>query len=87
MTTAIVSAGARGILMKVSRSMLSEYGGPATLTKAWAQSLLQCMGFVKRRGTTTKFKISVENFESLRDVYFDNISTMWLWRIFPLTWC
>ena len=46
-TTAIVSAAARGILMKVSRSMLSKYGGPATLTKAWAQSLLQRMGFVK----------------------------------------
>ena len=73
-TTAIVSAAARGILMKVSRSMLSEYGGPARLTKAWAQSLLQQMGFVKRRGTT-KCKISVENFESLRDEYLDNIST------------
>ena len=60
--------------MKVSRSMLSKYGGPATLTKAWAQSLLQRMGFVKRRGTT-KCKISVENFESLRDEYLDNIST------------
>ena len=80
-TTAIVSV-ARGILMKVSRSMLSEYGGPATLTKAWAQSLLQNMGFVKRQGTT-KCKISVENFESLRDEYLDNFSTTVLLEDIP----
>ena len=69
--------------MKVSRSMLSKYGGPATLTKAWAQSLLQHMGFVKRRGTT-KCKISVENFESLRDEYLDNISTTAVMEDIPL---
>ena len=72
-SSAIVSTAAKGILLKVKK-MLPEYGGQATLTKAWAQSLLNCMGFVKCRGTT-KCSISAENFESLREEYLNNVST------------
>ena len=74
MSSAIVPAAAKGILLKVKKNILPEYGGQATLTKAWVQSLLNCMGFVKRRGTT-KCSISAENFESLREEYLNNIST------------
>ncbi len=38
---AIVIAGAQGLVKSVNRTMLAEYGGPATLTRGWAKSLLQ----------------------------------------------
>ena len=50
--TAVVISGARGILKSMDRTRLAEFGGPATLTKAWAKSLLKRMYFTKRRGTT-----------------------------------
>ena len=60
-STAIVRAGARGILLSQDRSMLAEFGGPATLSKAWAISLLKRMNFTKRR-STTKCSMPPENF-------------------------
>ena len=72
--TAIVRAAARGIVQKVNRGMLAEFGGPITLTKAWVQSLLSRMGFVKRRGTT-KAKVSVEKFEIVKKSYLDDIAS------------
>ena len=50
--TAIVISSAKGILMSQDRTRLVEFGGPATLTPAWAKSLLKRMKFSKRRGTT-----------------------------------
>jgi hypothetical protein len=47
--TAIVRAAAGGIVQKVNRGKLAIFRGPITLTKAWAQSLLSRMGFVKQR--------------------------------------
>ena len=60
-STAIVRAGARGILLNQDKSRLAEFGGPATLTKAWAISVLKRMNFTKRRGTT-KCSVPLENF-------------------------
>jgi hypothetical protein len=51
---------------------LAIFRGPITLTKAWAQSLLSRMGFVKQRWTT-KAKVSVENFEIFKKSYLDDI--------------
>ncbi len=50
--TAIVKAAARGLLMSQDKTRLQEFGGPATLTPAWAKSLLKRMNFTQRRGTT-----------------------------------
>ena len=38
----------RGLLLKSKRELLDEYGGPITLTKEWAKSVLRRMGFTKR---------------------------------------
>ena len=35
MNTSITIAGARGLLKRMDRTRLAEYGGPATLTKGW----------------------------------------------------
>ena len=43
--TSIVKAGARGILMFQEKLMLAKFGGPATLTTAWAKPLLKRMNF------------------------------------------
>jgi hypothetical protein len=45
----IVRAVAGGIVQKVNQGKLAIFRGPITLTKAWAQSLLSRMGFVKQR--------------------------------------
>uniref|UniRef100_A0A1X7V737 Uncharacterized protein n=1 Tax=Amphimedon queenslandica TaxID=400682 RepID=A0A1X7V737_AMPQE len=50
-STAIVRAGARGILLSQDRTRLAEFGGSATLSKAWATSLLRRMNYTKRRST------------------------------------
>lgn len=60
-STSIVRAAAKGILSNLDRARLAELGGQATLSKAWAVSLLQRMNFSKRRGTT-KCSMPVEHF-------------------------
>ena len=34
-------AGAKGIVLSSNHSLLAEYGGPVTLDRAWADSLLK----------------------------------------------
>ena len=46
--TAIVISGARSILKSQDKMRLAEFGGPATLTPAWAKSLLKRMNFTQR---------------------------------------
>ncbi len=41
--TPIVIAGARGIIQNMDRTMLAEYGGPASPTRGWANSILKRM--------------------------------------------
>ena len=47
--TAIVRAGAEGIVLARDRSLLVKYGGHIDLTKSWAKSLLHRMGYSKRK--------------------------------------
>ena len=49
-----------------------EFGGPATLTTAWAKSLLKRMNFTKRRGTT-KAKLSVDEFNCTKALFLQEI--------------
>ena len=70
--TAIVVAGARGLLKSMNMTMLSEYGGPASLSKGWAKSLLKRMNFTKRAGTT-QAKISPERFKELQLQFLQDI--------------
>lgn len=53
----------------MNRTVLQEFGGLATLSKAWAQSLMK---FTKRRGTT-KSKSVIENFDEVKSTFLQEI--------------
>ena len=83
LSTAIIIAAARGILLKLDRGKLAEFGGSVVLTKDWAKSLMARMGYVKRRGTT-KCKMSADNFEAKKATFLDEVlSTIVLEEIPP----
>lgn len=63
--TAITLASARGFVIKKDSNLLAENGGHLSLGKNWAKSFLRRVGFVKRKGTT-KAKVAVADFESLK---------------------
>lgn len=72
--TAICRAVAHGIVTANDKQLLSEFGGPITLTKSWAASLLNRMNFVKRRGScTAKIHISDEKFDELKSDLLNKI--------------
>ena len=74
-TTAITRATATAILRRANRNLLSENGGPIDITVNWAKSLLYRMGFVKRRGSTA-MKMTIENFETIKEQFLFNIQTV-----------
>ena len=67
----LVIAGAKGILSS-NCSLLAEYGGPVTLTQAWAHSLLKIMKFVRRKGTA-KSKFAPGNFQQLKQNFLEEV--------------
>ena len=50
-----------------------ENGGHVNLSKAWAKLLIKRMGFVKRKGTTSKSKDTVEDFERRKDDFLEQV--------------
>ena len=73
--TAITIASAKGIVMSIDRTRLSEYGGHLNLSREWARSLMMRMGFVKRRATTKVSRLTVENFELIKSRFLEEITT------------
>ena len=55
-TSHIVCAAARGIIVTVDKTRLQEFGGHINLNRHWAHSFLNRMDFVQRRATTAKSK-------------------------------
>ena len=51
-STAVVMATARGVVISHDSNLLAENGGYIDITKDWAKRLLQRMNMVKRQGTT-----------------------------------
>ena len=74
---------AEGIILSVDANMLACNGGHILITKTWAKSLLQRMGFVKRKATT-KAKVSIENFEELKVQFLIDIKTIVTLEEIPL---
>ena len=62
--TAIVMAAATGIVQFCDSNLLSINGGPMSIIKTCAKSLLSRMHFVKRCATTKKPKITTTDFEA-----------------------
>lgn len=74
-STRIVIAAARGIVMAYDRDILEEFGGHLRLTRHWGQSILTRMDFVKRRVTTASSKSSVDRFAELKQLFLEDVHT------------
>ena len=75
--TKITIAAAEGIIMAHNRSLLVQHGGYIELTRDWALSLLNRMGFVKRKATTkAKSQHSGEEFQMLKKQYLQQVVSM-----------
>ena len=72
--TSITIAAATAIVRKMDRNLPSENGDPITITINWAKSLLYRL-VVKRRDSSTA-KISVTNFEELKEQYLFDIKAV-----------
>lgn len=72
----LVLAAAEGIVVSKDRTVLTENGGHAALTRGWALSLLKQMGYVKRKASTKTGKLSNEQFEHRQHKFLLEISGM-----------
>ena len=63
--SAIAFATAEGVVRSVDANLLAYNGGGINLTKPWARGLLGQIEMVRRR-TSSKAKISIENFEAVK---------------------
>ena len=81
--TAITMACAEGIVRSADSNMLAVNGGHILITKDWAKSLLQRMGFVKRRAST-KAKITVEDFQERKEQFLLDIKAIVTLEDIPL---
>lgn len=68
----IVIGVGRGILLKRNKQLLEEYGGPITLNREWAKSVLRRMGYTKRRANS-KSKVFVSEFLQRKTQYLLDI--------------
>ena len=66
--TTVVIACAEAIVNRVDKKLLKDNGGPIDLSKTWAKSLLQRIGYVKRKATTSA-KVEPSHFEELKEQY------------------
>ena len=73
--TVIALATAEGVVRSVDANLLACNGGGINLTKAWARSLLNRMGMVKRR-VSSKAKIDVENFDSIKEEFLLDVKNV-----------
>ena len=73
-TTDLAIAAGTGLVRKKDSNLLAKNGGHIALTRDWARSLLDRMGFVKRKANT-KVKVLVEDFEKLKSQFLFDIET------------
>ena len=71
----IVMAAARGILLKCNQRMLAECGGHIELNRFWARSLLRRTNFVQRKVSTAKSKHTVANLAALKRSFLSDFHT------------
>ena len=74
-STRIVVAAARGLLMSSNKTQLEEFGGHVRLNQHWAYSLLRRMKFVQRKATTSKSKYTPENFSAVKKSFLEDVVT------------
>ena len=71
--TVVVMAAAEGIVSARDFSKLSSHGGHILITKSWARSLLNRMGYVKRKCSTSG-KIPSAQFEESREIFLADVA-------------
>ena len=71
--TVVVRAAAEGIISARDITKLTSHGGHINITKSWAMSLLNRMGYVKRKASTSG-KISQSQYVELREVFLADIA-------------
>ena len=69
----IVMAAARGMLLSYDRSKLAENGGHICLNRHWAYSFLRRMSFVQRKATTSLSKYSVSDFAEVKKSFLASV--------------
>ena len=70
--TAIAMACAEGVVKSADANMLGCNGGHIHITRDWGKNILHRMGMVKRRAST-KAKVSVDDFEELKEQFLLDI--------------
>ena len=73
--TSVVVAVANGVVASEGDYLLACNGGHIEITRYRAKDLLGRMGFVKRRGTT-KAKVTVEDFDAVKEQYLLDIKNV-----------
>ena len=73
-SSGVVMAAARGILLSCAKEKLAEFGAHINLNRHWAFSLLKRMKFVKRKAATAKSKYSIENFAKAKESFLELIT-------------
>lgn len=68
--------------MKHNKLLLSEFGGMIRLQKNWAQLILQCMKYVKRRGSA-KVRVPEDVFHKLKLEFLTDIKVAVLMEDIP----
>ena len=67
-------AATRGLLLASNRNMLVEYGGHVKINKAWVQSFLERMDYVKRKATASKSKYSLTDFKQVKKQFLKEVA-------------
>ena len=73
--TKITIASTKGVILSHDANLLAANGGHIELTKHWAKSFLQRMGFVKRKGTT-KSKVGVADFDAVKQQFLSDVKSI-----------
>ena len=67
-STAIIMAAAKGIVLHHDKALLREHGGALEIGKSWAESLMSRMQSVKLKATRAAWKIS-DDFETVKKAF------------------
>ena len=81
-STAVVMATTRGVVISHDANLLAENGGYIDITKDWAKRLLQRMNMVKRQGTT-KAKVMPSDFERLKKQFLSDVRSIVIMEDIP----
>ena len=79
----IVMAAAEGIVTPRDKSLLVKYGGQIEITKGWGRSLLNCMGYVKRK-VSNAGKFLVSQFQEIQANFLADIQAVMVMNDIPM---